>query len=277
MRQLGFLLALPTSLLTFINNPVLVRATDDGHSQVPWPYNLPSHVKYWPEDPPYRRRDLESIQEHIQAGHIPLRMKKMSPHEHEKFFPEYWGFPEQEDQFAIFADGLGDKAGGSLQEDFREGATLPVNTSAVLPFQAPFAFHTQHEITSNQQAVSDMDNGVGRSGRAAVLALLQKRAFQCPTGTSACGAIAPNLCCGTGQTCVAIQDTGLGSVGCCPNGATCAGSITCVVGNTPCASNIGGGCCIPGYVCVSQGCKSALQREIRSSVLILVEQVLLPV
>ena len=53
-----------------------------------------------------------------------------------------------------------------------------------------------------------------------------------------------------------VQDTGLGPVGCCPKGTSCSGGVSgCTDGSTGCASDIGGGCCIPGFVCQGVGCE----------------------
>ncbi|KAB5554685.1 hypothetical protein GE09DRAFT_136897 [Coniochaeta sp. 2T2.1] len=89
-----------------------------------------------------------------------------------------------------------------------------------------------------------------------VVAALERRDWSCPGGTNSCINIGyPNSCCPTGETCMVIQDTGLGPVGCCPTGSTCGGTISgCAPDNTPCGSEIGGGCCIPGYVCQGVGC-----------------------
>jgi len=93
----------------------------------------------------------------------------------------------------------------------------------------------------------------GRGGRRGLI----KRQWACPAGTSGCGAIGfQNSCCRNGETCVQVQDTGLGPVGCCPAGATCAGAVKqCTDGSTGCGSDVGGGCCIPGFVCQGVGCK----------------------
>jgi len=245
MRLPQQFLALPTSLLLLILSSIPAHAGDDDQSPAQWPYNRPPHVKYYPGDPPYRRRDLESIQEHILAGHAPVAVRKMSSDDSEKFFPEYWGFREQVNQFPVL--GSGSSSGGmrtNLRKEFEEEeAWLLANASVQLSFRPAYLVHTRH--------------GKSLTGRdsAAALALLEKR--ECPTGTSTCSN-APNLCCATGEVCVSITDTGLGSIGCCPSGATCTGTITCAAGNTPCASNIGGGCCIQGYVCAGVGCEITL-------------------
>ncbi|OJJ49613.1 hypothetical protein ASPZODRAFT_156707 [Penicilliopsis zonata CBS 506.65] len=83
-----------------------------------------------------------------------------------------------------------------------------------------------------------------------------KRSFQCPTGTTSCESIdRAGYCCGTDDVCILVQETGSGDVGCCPEGETCSDIIgSCRTGLTACPESVGGGCCLPGYECVSGGC-----------------------
>ena len=92
--------------------------------------------------------------------------------------------------------------------------------------------------------------------RRAHLALLSKRQFACPIGTTSCENIGfQNSCCVAGETCFVVRDTGLGPVGCCPAGITCSGGIAgCPADHAPCPSLLGGGCCIPGFICAGVGC-----------------------
>ena len=78
-----------------------------------------------------------------------------------------------------------------------------------------------------------------------------KRDFKCPDQTTACPD-RPENCCKSGTTCQILNG---GDVGCCPSGQTC-GTVLgdCPNGSTSCASQVGGGCCLPGYACVQQGC-----------------------
>jgi hypothetical protein len=82
--------------------------------------------------------------------------------------------------------------------------------------------------------------------------------FQCPNGTAPCTLLNPNLCCSNGETCQRVEDsgTGLGNMGCCPDGQTCGGDLpsTCAPGYSSCPNSLGGGCCIPGYTCFDDGC-----------------------
>lgn len=258
MHRLKNFLALPTSLLLLLLVPIASpsQAANDDRAPEQRLYNRPAHLKYFPEDPPHRRRDLEEIQGHILAGHVPIAVKKMSADESEKFFPEYWGFQDYGNQYAMFKGPGGSAAGNALRKGFEEEeAILLVNASAPLSFRPAFAVHKTQETPLNKRDTSAIA-ALGARNAAAALALLEKRNFQCPGGTSPCNNIAtPNLCCATGEVCFTIPDTGLGTVGCCPNGASCSGNITCAAGNTPCGSEIGGGCCIPGYVCAGIGCE----------------------
>lgn len=250
MRLPRKFLALPTSLLLLISNSITVHAGDDNQSPAQWPYNRP-------EDPSHQRRSLEAVQDRILAGHSPVAVRKMSEDESEMFFPEYWGFLEQIDQSPILSAELGDTGVGTLRKEFEEEeAWLLANDSVQLSFRPAFAVHAKQGVYLSERDTKVINAGLMKSGRDAAhaLALLEKRDFVCPTGTSACSN-APNLCCATGEACVSVTDTGLGSLGCCPSGAICVGNITCAVGNTPCASDIGGGCCIPGYVCAGLGCE----------------------
>lgn len=90
-------------------------------------------------------------------------------------------------------------------------------------------------------------------------AALAKRQFACPAGTNSCSSIgAPDVCCGTGSTCINVNNSpGVGSVGCCPRGQTCSGSISCDTSNgySSCPDAPNGGCCIPGFRCDGIGCK----------------------
>ncbi|KAL2157369.1 hypothetical protein VTH06DRAFT_6187 [Thermothelomyces fergusii] len=132
---------------------------------------------------------------------------------------------------------------------------LWANASAELSLRPPFA------LLLSEPEFPGADDGTaaawGLFRRAAsALALLEKRQWACPGGTRSCASIGfPNSCCGVDETCVEVADTGLGPVGCCPSGATCSGGVSgCADGSTACGSDIGGGCCIPGFVCMGIGC-----------------------
>lgn len=88
------------------------------------------------------------------------------------------------------------------------------------------------------------------------LAILQNRAA-CPAGMDSCSSIgAPNKCCPDGTYCTDVSDSDAGQVACCPDGATCGGGVgNCPADAVSCPADLGGGCCIPGYVCQGIGCE----------------------
>jgi hypothetical protein len=174
---------------------------------------------------------------------------KMSPDPNEKFYMEYWQF---ESDLGSQQTSMQDPGSVALKErDLEDEVILSANSSATIPFRPPFNLHTEDE-----EAVQDLRAKRALAGRRA-LAMLENRDFACPTGTQAClGINAPYSCCGTDENCFTVPDTGLGKVGCCPKGATCGGTITnCNGPNTPCPQDMGGGCCIPNYLCAGVGCK----------------------
>lgn len=223
---------LPASLLILVSSHTAsTKAVQDEVSPAQW--ELPAQAKRWQEGT-NRRREVE---EHLRLGRSPVGVMKMNPDAGEKFYMEYWQFEQDMAQSP-------DSPLRPRNED--EEARLLANGSAAISFRPPFALHTEY-VGLKARGLTD---------GAAVLAVL-KRGFVCPTGTADCGAIGyPNSCCSTDESCFAIQDTGLGPVGCCPKGGSCGGTITsCNAPNSPCADNLGGGCCIPNYVCEGVGCK----------------------
>jgi hypothetical protein len=94
---------------------------------------------------------------------------------------------------------------------------------------------------------------------------LRKRDFNCPNGFNSCIGIGhQDSCCASGSTCVVVQNTGLGDVGCCPSGS-CSGAAlgTCDTnaGYKSCPGSSNGGCCLPGFDCLGVGCKFRYQRR----------------
>ncbi|KAK3945883.1 hypothetical protein QBC46DRAFT_370232 [Diplogelasinospora grovesii] len=186
-----------------------------------------------------------------QAQQFPVAIRKMPPDQGEKFYHEYSAFPVDDDDALLqhqqaFAAVLSAR---SVQQQSD-------NASLHDTFLPPFAPH--FDTTQPQHRIPDEGwKGLSLVRRAAeALARLQSRQWSCPTGTSSCSSIGyPNSCCQNGETCMVITDTGLGPVGCCPAGSACSGTVSsCYDGNTACSSNIGGGCCIPGYICEGVGC-----------------------
>lgn len=185
---------------------------------------------------------------------VPTAIRKMGIDPGEKFLHEYVAFA---DSNAVAQ--VGTRAQPAIQASSiltpEEEELLATNASASLPFRAPFAAHFFSPADSlDGRDVQDARDWYRRAKL--VEARLGKRDYSCPTGTSSCSSIGyPDTCCQSGTTCVTITDTGLGSVGCCPDGESCSGSISCSGDQEGCSSESGGGCCIAGYACASVGCE----------------------
>jgi hypothetical protein len=182
-----------------------------------WPHNLPRHLKYFPEDEVRVKRGLDLKQKLLHEK--PVGVRKMSTDEGEMFMLDNW----------IFASDL--------------RATSKQDGNGTCEAQSPL------------RPLADEGFLSGLRIRAALL----KRQFACPTGTSSCGLIgAPDVCCGAGSICINVSNSpGVGSVGCCPQGQTCAGSISCntAAGYSSCPDAPNGGCCLPGFRCDGIGCE----------------------
>ncbi|OAA68675.1 hypothetical protein SPI_00870 [Niveomyces insectorum RCEF 264] len=130
----------------------------------------------------------------------------------------------------------------------------------------PFSVHQEDRPAA--AAASDDEFAWELFRRAAdALARLQRRQWGCPTGTTSCEAIGyPYSCCTNGETCYKVEDKGLGPVGCCPSGSTCGGAVlSCPSDSTACPSDLGGGCCIAGYVCAGVGCVRSASASVGST------------
>lgn len=255
MRHLLGLLGLLGPLIFLALHAYAEEVPKEEQGLKQWPYNLPPHVKLWPEDPPHRRRDLEVIEEYVRRGKKPVGVKKMSTDESEMFWPEYWQFEDDLEPSTLPELTNWNAPIQARTED--DDALLSINAST-LYFRPPFALHMESEEDLDYLEERRSSWLESKRDSAQVLDHLEKRGFTCPTGTNSCSSIGyPNSCCTVDETCFVIQDTGLGPVGCCPNGSTCGGTITtCAAGNTGCPDNLGGGCCIPSYVCSGPGCQS---------------------
>ncbi|OAF59648.2 hypothetical protein VC83_03707 [Pseudogymnoascus destructans] len=241
MHLSNFLLALSPSLLLLSSYATSAHAHSNGAALPP-----PAHL---PEPQVIQRR--QEIAARIGAGTKPVRVKKMTENEGEMFFNEYWGFEAQEE------DEGGQQGGDVLRREYEsEDDGAWGNASALFSFRPAFAIHEAE--SPSPRNLPEAQSRHQRSSRA--LAALLKRAFQCPTGTSACTSISqPNYCCASSESCVSITDTGLGPVGCCPSGQSCAGAIThCASGQTACPQSLGGACCVAGFVCFDVGCVSSV-------------------
>lgn len=239
------------STLIFLSTPSILLIISPAQGEEPrlqWPYNLPAHVKYYPQDEPIVRRSYD-VQRRLAEGN-PLGVKKMSGDEGEMFWIDFWEFGDKGNTLAIGAasqrrdewDDAGESGASArkhVEDDWRG------NCTTIPQLQPAFTLHSDRQITAVQRYFRRQ---------------LEKRDFTCPAGTTSCTGISrPNSCCSTGQTCSIITDTGLGDVGCCGSGSTCGGQVaSCPQSYTPCQASQGGGCCIPGYQCSGVGCKDVL-------------------
>ena len=245
MKTRNSLSLAPLSLLLLITSwPAQTEAKD---SPSPWPrelsfkMDLPSPVSHVDK----RHSDPQKIA----RGQQPVGVRKMSGDESEMFFMEYW----QIDAKLSDADNLSyrDRNRQAIRShgpDLVESAVLDLqNASIPHTLGAPFALHTERRIISNP-LLRRLPQG---------LSLLGERAFQCPSGTSSCTSInRPDSCCPSGEYCQLITDSGQGDVGCCGQEQSCSQQVAgCQQGYSSCPGAQGGGCCIPGYVCVGVGCK----------------------
>ncbi|GAA87484.1 GPI anchored protein [Aspergillus luchuensis] len=174
---------------------------------------------------PNDSQDTDSIVQHnalIESylSQKPVRgVHKMTDDEGEKFFLDYWLFDE---------------------------AYTTSNTSNVSDSSSqaqPYGLDTTEKVDLQPRSYpfrpsypSDLE--VERRGWSEHFSPLLRREFKCPSGTYGCSSIdRPESCCSTSDTCVLVNDTGSGDDG-----------------YSSCSSSLGGGCCIPGYECVTGGC-----------------------
>ena len=220
MRSLHNICLLPTSLLAVLC--LLPHAKGDA-----WHSSLQPNEKYLPEHEQHLRHEWE-IRQRMQQQ-VPVGVKKMTGDAEEKFFLEYWQFePSPLDPFPI---GTGDSA-----------YFQPGNDSHPI-LQPPLLLH---DTSPNNRLLRFLPRS------------LLARDFKCPGGTMACTSVGqPNTCCQTGDTCLSVQDSSVGPVGCCPAGAACNGVVAAcdtAQGYTGCPNSPNGGCCIPGWACYDAGC-----------------------
>ncbi|KAH7401597.1 hypothetical protein BKA66DRAFT_405692 [Pyrenochaeta sp. MPI-SDFR-AT-0127] len=180
-------------LLSLPPTMILLLCATPLRAEPQWPHNLPRHMKYFPEDEAHAKRGI-SIQERLQKEK-PIGIKKMSADEGEMFMLQNW----------IFASDLHTR----LDFDDLGNGTCQA--------QSPLRPLAEEDFLSRMH----------------IRDVLLKRQFSCPSGTNDCSSIgAPNVCCGTGTTCINVNsNSDAGSVGCCPQGQTCAGTIRCDTAN----------------------------------------------
>lgn len=171
-------------------------------------------------------------------------VRKMSNDEGEKFFLDYWYFEDA-------LDG-NETTTAKAQQERQDTSNKHFTTEEKLDVQPRSYPHHPSVLLDRRDSARDAHGWM-----AAQFSPLFRRDFKCPTGTFSCASInRPDSCCNAGETCELVKDTGSGDVGCCPSGQDCSGTIgKCKQGYSSCSASQGGGCCIPGYNCVSGGCK----------------------
>lgn len=253
MLSTGLVRALTTDIAVPYGNPMrsllslaptLLLASSvqlrPSQAQRRWSQERSAGEKYWPEHETLARRD-DRVPERV-ANRAPIGIRRMSGDPGEKFFLDYWVFGDSDTKGASrTAEEHSDGWGGA------QGNVHGANVSTSQPLLPPYLLHSDHDR-------HDARGFLPRS-------ILQRRDYQCPAGTSPCTGIRrPDSCCGRGQQCVLVEDTGLGDVGCCAEHARCAGRVSnCDVseGYSSCPDSENGGCCIPGYQCDGVGCMSS--------------------
>lgn len=246
MLTLASLALVPTPLLVLI----ATLPAQTLSLETLWPYNLPRHIKYYPEDEALVRRNI-GIQEKL-ASQRPIGVHKMSGDEGEMFFPEYWVFDMELRNAPANTSRDTRVPSLPLPSQHQHSGILEdwANSTWLYPLRASFSLHSHRQNESKR-----LLRRLGRLPRA-LFHQLDERDFQCPGNTLSCTSInRPNSCCPIGESCQLITNTGLGDVGCCTQGQTCSQQAsTCQEGYKSCPVSSGGGCCVPGYDCDGVGC-----------------------
>lgn len=171
------------------------------------------------------------------AERAPTALRKIAPDANEKIFPEHLAFA---------ALSFGDASLAARQFLDAQDVQPPADQQP-RPYRPAFASHDT-DTTESQHGL--------RRRAAEALARLQRRTTACPSGMSGCAAIGqPNKCCQDGTVCTKVDDASVGGIACCPQGSSCGGRVgACPSDAASCPADLGGGCCIPGYVCQGMGC-----------------------
>ena len=164
---------------------------------------------------------------------VATAIKKQLPNPNEKLFPDHLAF-EALPQLAPY-----ETANLWLDDDDEDSS---INSTE--RYRPAFSNHFQNPEESLLRRAAN------------VLRILQNRAA-CPSGMESCSSIgADNKCCPDGTYCTDVSSSDAGQVACCPDGATCGGGVAnCPSDAVSCPADLGGGCCIPGYVCLGIGCE----------------------
>ncbi|KAI5286589.1 hypothetical protein KEM54_006662 [Ascosphaera aggregata] len=188
-----------------------------------------------------RRVEREELVMKMLSQQGPVGVKKMSSNDPgEKFWLSYWDL----------GDGTSSPSNLTRRNDGNDDvqARSDLNNYSI-PLAPALPLHYV-EVPRQQKWSRNLFSKNTRQ-------LLSKRDYKCPDNSFPCDSIGrPDKCCGNGDTCQKVQDTGLGDVGCCSGNNNCASNSLdrCPWGYSNCPHHYGGGCCMPGYECVSEGC-----------------------
>lgn len=168
----------------------------------------------------------------------PIAIRKVAPGSHDKLLREHLAFAP--------LHGLTPREAAAAAISFldeQDDKLLSLNGTERF-YRPAFAPHSEESHESLLRRAAE------------ALALLQRRS-SCPKGMNSCSDIDSEVkCCQEGTYCVNVGDTVAGGIACCPDGASCGGGVgACPDGATSCSAELGGGCCIPGYVCQGLGCE----------------------
>lgn len=184
---------------------------------------------------------------------LPTAVRKMSPDQNEKFFPEYVAFAEEEEGYvqAVLSPR---EAVAALKVSREQEARLGLQTNSSMPYLAPYMPHMKEEPGQLRQEL------FRRAAEA--LSLLQGRQA-CPGGMSSCASVGfSDRCCLSSEVCQVVPDSGGSIIACCPQGSTCSGPVgPCAADTTTCP---GGGCCVAGFQCEGDICKVSPPPSLRA-------------
>ncbi|PTB38991.1 hypothetical protein M441DRAFT_60201 [Trichoderma asperellum CBS 433.97] len=180
---------------------------------------------------------LALVAEVVANQPLATAIKKQLPDANEKLFPDHLAF-EPLPALNPFETTVATNLWLDDQED--KDASSSNSTKRYHP---AFSYHFQESEEDLLKRAAD------------VLVILQNRAA-CPSGMESCSSIgSPDKCCADGTYCTNVSDSDSEQIACCPDGATCGGGVgACPSDAVSCPSELGGGCCIPGYVCQGVGC-----------------------
>lgn len=182
------------------------------------------------------------------ANPNPTALRKLPPDSNEKLFPEHLAFAPAADL---------------LHDD-----TLSLDNTYALDDRGIDGSAGYYRRAFGANYDESEDGGILRRA-AEALAILERRT-SCPSGMNSCeDEEAPNKCCQDGTYCTRISNTGVGNIACCPDGSTCGGGVgECPSDATECPASLGGGCCIPGYICQGIGCVTSTSLTVTETAIV---------